>query len=169
MRRYVISTKLRTWGSVVAVIGQLEPPAVTPAGTRCYVALAGRTAPCEGCPVRTTSFEKGEAVSILASDTRDMWVASARRTARDTAEVTVRCLDDAAIAVVIREKLQRVARAAQLSARERTVLDLLLLGRRNDEIAETLEISVRTAKFHQANILKKLDVDSRLDLLRLLL
>jgi DNA-binding CsgD family transcriptional regulator len=52
-----------------------------------------------------------------------MWVARARRIARDSAEVTVHCL----------------------------------------------EIAVRTAKFHQASILKKLDVDSRLDLLRLLL
>lgn len=119
--------------------------------------------------MRTPSFEKGEAVSILPSETREMWVASARRTSRDTAEITVRCLDDAAVAAVIREKLQRVARDAHLSARERTVLDLLLLGRRNDEIAAELEISVRTAKFHQANILEKLDVDSRLDLLRLLL
>ena len=89
--------------------------------------------------------------------------------ALDSADVTVLCLDDAMTATVIREKLQRVARAARLSARERTVLDLLLLGRRNDEIAAELEIAVRTAKFHQANILKKLDVDSRLDLLRLLL
>jgi DNA-binding CsgD family transcriptional regulator len=169
MRRYVISTKPRTWGSVVAVVANLETPASAPEGTRCYVSLAGRSAPCEGCPVRASSFDKGEAVSILAIDSREMWVATARRIARDTAEVTVRGLDDAAIAAVIREKLQRVARAAQLSARERTVLDLLLLGRRNDEIAEELEISVRTAKFHQANILKKLDVDSRLDLLRLLL
>lgn len=169
MRRYVISTKPRTWGSVVAVVGQFEAAMPAPEGARCYAALAGRTAPCEGCPVRTTSFEKGEAVSILTSESSDMWVARARRNARDTAEVTVYCLDDRVTATVIREKLQRVARAAQLSARERTVLDLLLLGRRNDEIAAELAISVRTAKFHQANILKKLDVDSRLDLLRLLL
>src|SRR5690242_15835316 len=168
MRRYVISTRPRTWGSMVALIAHAEPLTVAAEGTRCYATLAGREAPCEGCPVRTPMFEKGDAVSILAS-ARDMWVARARRIARDSAEVTVLCLDDAMTATVIREKLQRVARAARLSARERTVLDLLLLGRRNDEIAAELEIAVRTAKFHQANILKKLDVDSRLDLLRLLL
>jgi DNA-binding CsgD family transcriptional regulator len=169
MRRYVISTKPRTWGAVVTVVAQFEPAGAAPEGARCYASLAGRTAPCEGCPVRASSFEKGDAVSILANDSRDMWVARAHRAARDTAEVTVYSLDDRVTSTVVREKLQRVARAAQLSARERTVLDLLLHGRRNDEIAAELKISVRTAKFHQANILKKLDVDSRLDLLRLLL
>ena len=154
---------------MVALVAHVDPLASAPEGTRCYAAIAGRTTPCEGCPVRTPSFEKGEAVSILPSETHEMWVASARRINRDTAEVTVYSFDDTVTAAVIREKLQRVARAAHLSARERTVLDLLLMGRRNDEIAAELEISVRTAKFHQANILKKLDVDSRLDLLRLLL
>jgi len=81
----------------------------------------------------------------------------------------VRSLGTAEVSAVVREKLARVAIAAQLSARERTVLDLLLLGQRSDEIAEALEISARTAKFHQANILKKLGVDSRTDLIRLLL
>jgi len=169
MRRYVISTKIRSWGTVVDVIGHLDPLPETKGDARCYAMFAGRTTPCEGCPVRASAFEKGQAVSVLAAPPHEIWVASARRATRDTAEITVRKLDDAVIAAVIREKLQRVAHAAQLSARECTVLDLLLLGRRNDEIAAELEISVRTAKFHQANILKKLDVDSRLDLLRLLL
>ncbi len=168
MRRYVISTKARSWGAVVAVHANMQPVEIA-AGSRCYASFAGRTTPCDGCPVRSTSFDKGEAVSVLAAPPDEMWVASARRLPRDTAEVTICALDDKSVGAVIREKLQRVARAAQLSARERTVLDLLLLGRRNDEIAAELEISVRTAKFHQANILKKLDVDSRLDLLRLLL
>jgi DNA-binding CsgD family transcriptional regulator len=44
-----------------------------------------------------------------------------------------------------------------------------VLGQRSDEIATKLSISARTAKFHQANILKKLGVDSRIDLIRLLL
>ena len=95
-------------------------------------------------------------------------IATARRLPRDTAEVTIGSLCTAEVSAVIHEKLERVARAAQLSARERTVLDLLLLGHRNDEIAEELEISTRTAKFHQANILKKLGLDSRAHLIRLL-
>jgi DNA-binding CsgD family transcriptional regulator len=36
-----------------------------------------------------------------------------------------------------------------------------------DEIAGALEISPRTVKFHQANVLQKLGADSRADLMRL--
>lgn len=61
------------------------------------------------------------------------------------------------------ELLQRVA----LTAREREVLELLLLGRTHEDIAEALGISERTSKFHQANLLAKLGAESRLDLLRL--
>jgi len=58
---------------------------------------------------------------------------------------------------------------AKVSARERQVLDLLLLGRSNEEMAQVLGFKARTAKFHQVNVLKKLGADSRADLLRILL
>ncbi len=57
--------------------------------------------------------------------------------------------------------------AAGLTAREREVLELLLLGRTHEDIAVALGISERTSKFHQANLLEKLGAESRLDLLRL--
>jgi DNA-binding NarL/FixJ family response regulator len=58
---------------------------------------------------------------------------------------------------------------ANLTSREREVLDLLLLGRTHEDIAEVLGISERTSKFHQANLLQKLGAESRFDLLRLFL
>lgn len=58
---------------------------------------------------------------------------------------------------------------ARLTEREREVLDLLLLGRTHEDIAQLLGISERTSKFHQANLLTKLGAESRLDLLRLFL
>jgi CheY-like chemotaxis protein/DNA-binding CsgD family transcriptional regulator len=61
----------------------------------------------------------------------------------------------------------RTIEAAGLTAREREVLELLLLGRSHPEIAIVLEISERTSKFHQANVLRKLGAESRMDLLRL--
>jgi len=67
----------------------------------------------------------------------------------------------------LRARVDRVA--AELSPREREVLDLLLLGRSHDEIGAALRIAPRTAKFHQANVLRKLGADSRADLLRVLL
>jgi len=53
-------------------------------------------------------------------------------------------------------------RLGELRDREREVLELMIAGLRNREIAERLFISVRTVKFHVSNILQKLDVDSRL-------
>lgn len=58
---------------------------------------------------------------------------------------------------------------ARLTEREREVLDLLLLGRTHEDIADVLGITERTSKFHQANLLAKLGAESRLDLLRLFL
>ena len=52
-------------------------------------------------------------------------------------------------------------RLAELRDREREVLELMIAGLRNREIADRLFISVRTVKFHVSNILEKLEVDSR--------
>ncbi len=50
---------------------------------------------------------------------------------------------------------------ARLNRREREVLGELARGQRNRQIAETLEISENTVKFHVANVLGKLGAHSR--------
>jgi DNA-binding CsgD family transcriptional regulator len=70
---------------------------------------------------------------------------------------------------LIAAKVARVAKAHGLSGREQQVLYLLLRGRGAEEIATMLEIAPRTVKFHQANVVRKLDAQSRLDLLRVIL
>ena len=67
----------------------------------------------------------------------------------------------------LRRHRERLINHAQLSPREREVLDLLLMGRTHSEVGLALGISARTAKFHQQKILEKLDADSRRDLMRL--
>jgi two-component system NarL family response regulator len=52
--------------------------------------------------------------------------------------------------------------AADLTAREREILGLIATGRSNDEIADLLCISPRTAKNHISSILWKLGVDNRI-------
>ena len=53
-----------------------------------------------------------------------------------------------------------------LSDREREVLRLLALGHTNQEIAEMLFISVRTAETHRAHIMQKLRLETRAELVR---
>jgi two-component system, NarL family, response regulator NreC len=59
---------------------------------------------------------------------------------------------------------QREADNGPLSERERQVLRLLALGHTNQEIAEKLHISVRTAESHRAHIMQKLRLSTRADL-----
>jgi DNA-binding CsgD family transcriptional regulator len=56
-------------------------------------------------------------------------------------------------------------RIADLRPREREVLELIVGGMRNREIAERLFITIRTVKFHVSNILHKLDVPSRAEVM----
>jgi DNA-binding CsgD family transcriptional regulator len=58
-------------------------------------------------------------------------------------------------------------RIAELRPREREVLELMVAGLRNRDIAERLFITVRTVKFHVSNILHKLEVQSRTEAIAL--
>jgi DNA-binding NarL/FixJ family response regulator len=58
------------------------------------------------------------------------------------------------------------ADADPLSEREREVLRLLALGHTNQEIAQMLFISVRTAETHRAHIMQKLRLNTRAELVR---
>jgi DNA-binding CsgD family transcriptional regulator len=58
-------------------------------------------------------------------------------------------------------------RLDQLRDREREVLELMIAGLRNRDIAERLFISVRTVKYHVSNILQKLGVASRTEAIAL--
>jgi DNA-binding NarL/FixJ family response regulator len=51
-----------------------------------------------------------------------------------------------------------------LSERERDIVHLLALGYTNQEIARKLFISVRTVDSHRAHIMRKLDLDTRAEL-----
>jgi two-component system response regulator NreC len=54
----------------------------------------------------------------------------------------------------------------ELSERETEVLRLIARGYSNKEIATRLEISVKTVEAHKANSMRKLDIRSRIDLVR---
>jgi two-component system response regulator NreC len=61
---------------------------------------------------------------------------------------------------------RRAAENDPLSDREREILRLLALGHTNQEIANMLFISVRTAETHRAHIMQKLRLTTRAELVR---
>jgi DNA-binding NarL/FixJ family response regulator len=56
--------------------------------------------------------------------------------------------------------------SAELSEREEEVLKLVAWGYSNKEVAARLEISVKTVEAHKTNSMKKLDFQSRIDIVR---
>lgn len=71
------------------------------------------------------------------------------------------------VAEVLLERRRDIIRAARLTEREEAVLELILVGRSHQDIAEALNITARTSKFHLHNVLAKLNAESRSDLLRI--
>jgi DNA-binding CsgD family transcriptional regulator len=76
---------------------------------------------------------------------------------------------DLSLETLVETKLDSIGRETGLTPREQEVFRLLVLGRGTEEIATALGVRPRTAKFHQANVLGKLGIESRLELFRILL
>jgi PAS domain S-box-containing protein len=141
-----------------------------PAGERCYRVLRDRSEPCADCPLlqppanpwpRTVTRRlagKSETYEVITAALRGQ-----------RAQVRARHIPGEVVSAIHEAKVDCLARDAGLSEREREVLRYLLLGRSLADIALIMKISLRTVKFHQANVLEKLGVDSRSDLLRLVL
>jgi DNA-binding NarL/FixJ family response regulator len=62
------------------------------------------------------------------------------------------------------EPKQNFGGEMMITKREKEILQLLLSGKGNKEIAETLEISKRTAEVHRFNLMKKLKVKNLMEL-----
>lgn len=58
---------------------------------------------------------------------------------------------------------------SKLTSREKQVLERIVAGRLNKQIADDLNISIKTVEAHRANIMEKLNVNTVADLLRLAL
>ncbi|HEX2870039.1 MAG TPA: LuxR family transcriptional regulator [Polyangiaceae bacterium] len=133
----------------------------------CFEALHGRDAPCEDCPLLRGKRAQPQEVIVRARPPSDYVVTTFSRPSEDDAHVSVRSLTMASLTAVLQAKLGELAERAHLSKRERAVFGHLMDGRAVEDIASDLQISPRTVKFHQANLLQKLGADSRADLMRL--
>jgi FixJ family two-component response regulator len=69
----------------------------------------------------------------------------------------------------LRERRERQALLSKLTAREQQVLECIVAGRLNKQIADDLGISIKTVEAHRANIMDKLNASTVADLLRLAL
>jgi FixJ family two-component response regulator len=68
-----------------------------------------------------------------------------------------------------RQSANRETSLAMLTHRETQVLECIVAGRLNKQIADDLRISVKTVEAHRASVMKKLGADNVADLLRFVL
>lgn len=59
-----------------------------------------------------------------------------------------------------RERAGANERLARLSPREREVMELVLAGQLNKQIADQMEISIKTVKVHRSRVMEKMEVRS---------
>lgn len=76
--------------------------------------------------------------------------------------------DEAELRKLVERMLEK-ARNESKSVQEQQVLERIIAGRLNKQIADDLGISIKTVEAHRANIMEKLNVNTVADLLRLAL
>jgi two-component system response regulator FixJ len=69
-------------------------------------------------------------------------------------------------AIIKQQDLKNFLKGRPLSKKELAVLRLILQGSSNKEIAQILHRSIRTVEDHRRNIMRKLDVESVVDLVK---
>lgn len=118
--------------------------------------------------VMAEMLEAGALGYVLKSDAAESLVAAVRALRQGKPFFTCRMSE-----MVLKGYLKRGTRSGEvamtprdLSPRERAVVQLLVEGKRNKEIASALGISVRTAESHRANIMRKLELHSVTELVR---
>lgn len=110
-------------------------------------------------PMAVTSMKKG-AVDFLEKPFSDADLCATVRSALD------RVRSREAEAAVDRRHAELLAR---LTGREQQVLDRIVAGRLNKQIADDLSISIKTVEAHRANIMEKLEARSMADLMKVAL
>ena len=80
-----------------------------------------------------------------------------------------RALDKSAEALALRQRQRELQqRIAGLTEREQAVMQLIAAGLANKQVADELEISVRTVEVHRARVFDKMGVKSAVELANLL-
>ncbi|ABC80093.1 LuxR C-terminal-related transcriptional regulator [Anaeromyxobacter dehalogenans] len=165
---YAIETAPGAFGRL-AWVRPLGGAALEPVpAARCHEALHGRSEPCADCPVRGGgTWPRVHARTLAPAPGYE--VVTAAPEGAERVHLTVRRLAEAAVHGLVEARARALARGAGLSEREEAVLNRLLQGEGLADIGRALGITLRTVKFHQANLLRKLGAESRADLARVLM
>lgn len=163
-------------GAVARLVVEGETIPIREKGAICFDLLYNQRSACEGCPLVSMTRSPQSNVLVRA---RVEETACGPQTLFET--TTVEPLDARHVRLRVRNisedilrqlraaKVQGIFEEAGLTPREQVVLRQLIEGGSIAYIAAALKIAPRTVKHHQANILHKLKVDSRYDLVRLAL
>ena len=125
--------------------------------------------------------EQASQLPIIFLTGRGDIAASVRAMKQGASDFLTKPVDDALLMATIRDALardqslraarverERIAkRLATLTERERQVLEHIVAGRLNKEIAAELGTAEKTIKFHRANLMRKMDVRVVADLVKL--
>ncbi|KDB91638.1 putative transcriptional regulatory protein FixJ [Bordetella bronchiseptica D993] len=88
----------------------------------------------------------------------------------DPREIVARMLEQAVQRISkFQAQKDHEAMLARLTAREQQVLERIVAGRLNKQIADDLGISIKTVEAHRANIMEKLEVTTVADLMKVAL
>jgi DNA-binding CsgD family transcriptional regulator len=166
---YVISGSRADFGQLLSVTTPTGQCQLTGAATeRCYSMIHGFDAPCANCPALLAANDSTSHTMARQIEGRDgAYEVVTAEPHGSAVRVRLRRISERSLTAIYESKVRALASAAQLSERERAVLTYLLMGRSLADIATILNISTRTVKFHQSNVLEKVGADSRADLVRL--
>ncbi len=86
---------------------------------------------------------------------------------RDMLKLIEQCLtSDREQHIQRRQDAETARRLEQLTSREREVLELIVQGRLNKQIADDLGISIKTVEVHRARVMEKMNVSSLAELVQ---
>lgn len=111
------------------------------------------------------TLRNGATGYIVRSDDTNSLVQGIKKVNRGERYVSPLINDDIIKSVISGENFGEVI-DERISSREREILNLIIEGRSYKEIGEILVISTRTVETHRNNIMKKLGLNSQIDIIK---